>query len=184
MSENAEKMGGDPAKIVINGESAGSGMVMALLLHKPSTELLSGAIAQSGGTMLNFLGTIGSQPIGSEEINLVISDICGRFSSCDASSPPIDQINQLKSVDGGALFDIGMEMQLFWGPVPKDGTFWKEDALEQYMNNELNSGFKVKSSLYTYYVDFSGNNNNNNNNNNRVFRSPICPFSHRLHRRF
>ena len=143
VAANAALVGGDASKIVINGESAGSGLVMGLLMHQPSTELISGAIAQSGGTLLNFMGTIGVGPIGKEGINDEISYICSRFSGCDNSTSVIDQLEQLKEVDAKTLFDVGQEKQLLWGLVPKDGTFWTEDALEKYMNNQLNTDFKV-----------------------------------------
>ena len=153
VAENAALMGGDADKIVINGESAGSGVVMALLLHKPSTDIISGAIAQSGGTLLNFLGSMSTQPnqpINKEGINEEINEMCFRLSNCDNSTSVLNQLEQLKSVDGGELFDIGQEKGLLWAPVPKDGIFWTENALEKYMNNELNTGFKLFTGFNSY----------------------------------
>ena len=41
VAENAAKLGGDSNHILINGESAGSGSVMALLLHDETGEFLT-----------------------------------------------------------------------------------------------------------------------------------------------
>ena len=46
-SENSEALGGSPDKITLNGESAGSGAVMALLLHDESAGLISGKMSVS-----------------------------------------------------------------------------------------------------------------------------------------
>ena len=54
---NAEKFGANSSHIVVNGESAGSAATMALLMHEPSVNRMAGVVAQSGGTVMNFLST-------------------------------------------------------------------------------------------------------------------------------
>ena len=52
--QNAANLGADPDKIVLNGESAGAGMIMALMLDDDTASRVSGAFVQSGGTAFNF----------------------------------------------------------------------------------------------------------------------------------
>ena len=55
ISTNAERLGAKPGQITLNGQSAGSSAVMALLLHDESASLISGALAQSGPSAVNFI---------------------------------------------------------------------------------------------------------------------------------
>ena len=55
ISANAERLGAKPGQITLNGQSAGSSAVMALLLHDESASLISGALAQSGPSAVNFV---------------------------------------------------------------------------------------------------------------------------------
>ena len=55
ISANAERLGAKPGQITLNGQSAGSSAVMALLLHDESASLISGALAQSGPSAVNFI---------------------------------------------------------------------------------------------------------------------------------
>ena len=52
--QNAANLGADSDKIVLNGESAGAGMIMALLLNEETASKISGAFVQSGGSAFNF----------------------------------------------------------------------------------------------------------------------------------
>ena len=147
-SENAGRIGGDPSKIVINGESAGGGIVMALLLHQPSVDLISGAIAQSGATLLNFLGTQSeTKPMAKLAMNEVILRLCSQFTTdevkCDNTTTTENQFKQLKLVDAQKLMITSANFGLELGPVPLDGIFYTEDALKKYMANNLITGYKV-----------------------------------------
>ena len=137
--DNAALIGGNSNKIVINGESAGSFAVMALLLHDPSAELISGAIAQSGGTISNFMGTMEDA-----SMNILISQVCAEIENCDQSENVENQINQLKNTaDAKQLFNLATEKIPRFGPVPHDGVFYTANALDKYLNNNLNTNFKV-----------------------------------------
>ena len=60
---------------------------------------LSGAIAQSGGTLLNFAGTMGTHVGGKAEVNDKIAAICGHFTGrngCDNTTAVEKQVQQLK----------------------------------------------------------------------------------------
>ena len=56
--QNAANLGADENKIILNGESAGAGMIMALLLHDETASQISGAFVQSGGTAFNFFTSV------------------------------------------------------------------------------------------------------------------------------
>ena len=55
ITANSERLGAKPGQITLNGQSAGSSAVMALLLHDESASLISGALAQSGPSAVNFI---------------------------------------------------------------------------------------------------------------------------------
>src|SRR5664280_1573840 len=55
ISKNIEAFGGDPQKVTIAGQSAGSMSVCALVASPLAKGLFRGAIAQSGGILTNFM---------------------------------------------------------------------------------------------------------------------------------
>ena len=149
--DNAGLMGGDSNRIVINGESAGSWAVMALLLHDSSADLIHGAIAQSGGTINNFLGTMGAMPGASPAINFLIGQVCDAIDDCDSSQDISTQVNQLKNMENAKqLNDVSMEKMGQFGPIPHDGIFYTTNALEKYLNNELYTNFKLFTGFNSY----------------------------------
>jgi para-nitrobenzyl esterase len=56
VKKNIEAFGGDPQKVTIAGQSAGSMSVCALVASPLAKGLFRGAIAQSGGILTNFMG--------------------------------------------------------------------------------------------------------------------------------
>ena len=74
ISANAERLGAKPGQITLNGQSAGSSAVMALLLHDESASLISGALAQSGPSAVNFVNGDMSEEV-SRKICARINDL-------------------------------------------------------------------------------------------------------------
>ena len=124
VAENAAKLGGDSDHIMINGESAGSGSVMALLLHDETgkfllgtsqyqaeksvklilANLISGAFAQSGGTAINYLyGTNDENIVKSICDGVNINASRARF-GCDSSQDMNGIIADLKSAEPAVLY--------------------------------------------------------------------------------
>jgi len=153
IAENAANLGGDIEHIVINGESAGSGSVMALLLHDDTASLISGALAQSGGTPINFLyGT------NDDSIVKIVCDAVNQNASrarfgCDSSQDIDAIISDLKTAEPRVLYQnafgpSGFDYQ--WLPIPHDGVFYPTNVYDRYLNGDLNTGFELHISFNSY----------------------------------
>ena len=115
---------------------------MALLLHDETANLIFGAFAQSGPTLANFFN-------GAMDEN-VPRRICAAVqtagSSCDASEDIQSVVDSLKSTAPSVLLANSLGENYFeftWIPVADDGIFYTENALEKYLEGNVNTGFEV-----------------------------------------
>ena len=165
ISANAERLGAKPGQITLNGQSAGSSAVMALLLHDESASLISGALAQSGPSAVNFINGDMNEEV-SRKICARINDL-GTFPKnilsifrhfqkmksvtlkgqiCDSTAEMPAVVAALKESQPSILLACSLGEGFFentWIPVAYDGVFYTENALEKYLENRVNTGFEV-----------------------------------------
>ena len=124
INKNVEAFGGDPQKVTIDGQSAGSMSVCALAASPLTKGLFRGAIAQSGGIQLN-----------NQKRN---------FS--DSEKQGLDFMKKMKAANIEELRHKSFE-ELFaaggnFGPVP-DGYVISKDLLADFGNGRFNDVFMM-----------------------------------------
>ena len=116
---------------------------MALLLHDETAGLISGAFAQSGPTIANFFNGAMDESVPRR----ICAAVQATGSSlCDASGDIKSIVESLKSTPPSVLLANSLGENYFeftWIPVPDDGVFYTEDALERYLEGRVNTGFEV-----------------------------------------
>jgi para-nitrobenzyl esterase len=121
--ENISAFGGDPNKITIAGESAGSISVCAQMASPLARDLIAGAIGESGAGIKPTLSPIPLQE--AEQIGLEFAK--------NAGYPTLAELRALSTKD---VYDIYQESQRFGFPTVVDGYFYPKTVPEIFEAGE------------------------------------------------
>ncbi len=122
VKENITNFGGDPNKITIAGESAGSVSVSAQMVSPLSRHLIAGAIGESG----SLLGALPPVPLADAEKNGL------EF----AKKTGVSSLAELRKLSSDSILNAATKHGPFRFPTTLDGYFFPKDPLSIFKSGE------------------------------------------------
>lgn len=159
LKRNIAQFGGDPAKVVISGQSAGAGAVSLLQASPLATGLFRGVVAMSGGTWGQG-GTGGTPRVEAEKVGLQIQSTLKVDSLAAMRQVPADRLLALQAetqlgATGGGPIRAGASIDGYFLPDTPAALFAAKrhsdvPVIAGFANDESNNGLRAARTAAEY----------------------------------